>query len=267
MTESYTSLEARLHDAFWDAEKDVPELEWLDALLTEHPGNSLEVGCGSGRLLLPLLAKGHAVEGIDSSAEMLELCRRAAADAGLDPVLHHGDMATFPPDGPDGPRRPYANLLVPAFTLQLAGDPVAAVANFHRLLQPGGRLYLTVFVPWAELNGELPENEWYEDQSIDLPDGRHARLETRHRLDRKKRVLEREHHYRLVDGDAVEEHHSRQLIHWFTPRTLRNLLKRAGFEVAAAVAEFDQETPVTDEAQIITLVAVRSEREGASVAG
>lgn len=254
MPGSYTSLEAQLHDAFWDAEEGVPELEWLDALLSGHPGNSLEVGCGSGRLLLPLLAKGHAVEGIDSSAEMLELCRRAAADAGLEAVLHHGDMASFPSDGP---LRPYANLLVPAFTLQLAGDPAAAVANFHRLLRPGGRLYLTVFVPWAELNGELPEDEWYADQSVELPDGRHASLATRHRLDRKKRILEREHHYRLAGGDAVEEHRSRQVIHWFTPRTLRKLLVQAGFEVEAAVAEFDQEIPVTDEAQIITLVARR----------
>lgn len=254
MPPAYTSLEARLHDAFWDREEGVPELEWLDILLARHPGRALEAGCGSGRLLLPLLERGHVVEGLDSSAEMLELCRRNAEALPIEPVLHLGDMAGFESEAP------FANLLVPAFTLQLAGDPAAALANFHRLLQPGGRLYLTVFIPWAELNGELPEDEWYPDQEITLADGARATLATRHRLDRKQRILEREHHYRFLpggDGAGVEEHHSRQTIRWFTPRTLRDLLDQAGFEVETAVAEFDEDQPVTDESQIITLLARR----------
>ncbi|RYD65398.1 MAG: class I SAM-dependent methyltransferase, partial [Verrucomicrobiaceae bacterium] len=47
----------------------------LDELLRGHPGISLEIGCGSGRLLLPLLQKGHNVEGLELSREMLDLCR------------------------------------------------------------------------------------------------------------------------------------------------------------------------------------------------
>ena len=248
--DSYTSLEARLHDAFWAA-ADSPELEWLGEILARHPGRALEAGCGSGRLLLPLLEKGHPVEGLDSSAEMLDLCRANAAARGLDPVLHHGDMATFSPD------HPYDLILVPAFTLQLAADPAAVLSHFHTILRPGRLLYLTVFVPLAEIQRELPENEWYPDHRITLPDGSTASVETRHRIDRRERILHREHIYRLTGPDGTLEHACTEILRWFTPRTLARTLRDGGFRVTQAVADFDDSLPVTDEAQILTLLAER----------
>ena len=248
MSSTYTSLEALLHDPFW-AEEETPEFDWIDALLTEHPGSALEIGSGSGRLILPLLQKGHSVEGLEPSSEMLDLCRDSTAKLDISPILHQGDMATF------SPGRTYHSLLVPAFTLQLADDPVAALANFHRLLEPGGLLYLTVFIPFAELDKELPEDEWYLDHEITLPDGRIASLHTRHRLERKARILHREHHYRLTEGDKTIEHLSEQSVRWFSPHQLRKMLDTAGFTPDRAVADFDEAEPVTDQSQILTVVA------------
>lgn len=249
----YTSLEALLHDPFWAAEGAPVELDFLEAVLRDHPGPSLEVGCGSGRLLLPLLQKGHEVEGLDLSPDMLALCHASAAALALTPppVLHQGDMATFDPG------KTYASLLLPAFTLQMAPDPAAALAHFHRLLAPAGWLYLSVFRPLAELNRELPENEWYADHETTLPDGRRASIATRHRLDRKNRILVREHHYRLAGPDSTEEHHSEQTLRWFTPRQLHGLLTRAGFTPITGFADFDPELPVDDDAQIVTVIARR----------
>jgi SAM-dependent methyltransferase len=229
----YTSLEALLHDAFWAEEGEPAELALIDQLLREHPGPSLEIGCGSGRLLLPLLQKGHHVEGLELSPEMLAMCRQAAADLALDPVLHEGDMTVF--------------------------APAAALLHFKSLLDPGGLIYLSVFIPMAELHRELPEGEWYDDHRTKLPDGRAASVETRHRLDRKARILTREHRYRLhrPDGTLEAEHESTQTLRWFTARQLRGLLAKAGFEPLHAIADFDPELPVDDEAQIITVVARR----------
>ncbi|MCW1915084.1 class I SAM-dependent methyltransferase [Luteolibacter sp. GHJ8] len=248
---AYTSLEALLHDAFWAEEGEPAELPFLVDLLREHPGLSLEVGCGSGRLLLPLLQKGYQVEGLELSAEMLELCRRSAADLSLEPVLHEGDMTVF-----DSGQR-YQSLLLPAFTLQLAADPAAALKHFHTLLEPGGVIYLSVFIPFAELHKELPEGEWYEDHRIPWTEGRSAVIDTRHRLNRKERILEREHRYRLLasDGSVETEHVSQQTLRWFTARQLHGLLMKAGFEPLHALADFDPEVPVNEEAQIITVVA------------
>lgn len=243
---SYTSLEAELHDLFWEGE-DTPELEWLDALLREFPGPSLEVGSGSGRLLLPLLRKGHPIEGLEPSAVMLDLCRERAGD--IDPVLHSGDMANFKTD------KHYRSILIPAFTLQLSPDPAADLKRMRSRLTTDGILYLTVFRPFAELDGELPENEWYPDHEADLPDGGHATLETRHQIDRDARILHRQHHYRVECGSDVREHHSEQTIRWFEPKQLAQMLENAGFVIDRALADFEESIPVTDDAQIITIVA------------
>lgn len=248
---AYTSLEALLHDAFWAEEGEPAELPFLVDLLRDHPGLSLEVGSGSGRLLLPLLQKGYQVEGLELSSEMLELCRKSAADLALDPVLYEGDMTVFDPG------KLYHSLLLPAFTLQLAADPAAALKHFHTLLEPGGVIYLSVFIPFAELHKELPEGQWYEDHRIPWTEGRSAVIDTRHRLNRKERILEREHRYRLLqpDGSIAAEHISQQTLRWFTARLLHGLLMKAGFEPLHALADFDPEVPVDEEAQIITVVA------------
>jgi SAM-dependent methyltransferase len=248
VSSTYTSLEAQLHDPFW-ASEETPELEWLDSLLTSHPGLALEVGSGSGRLLLPLLEKGHTIEGLEPSREMLDLCRTAAIEKKLSPVLHQDDMTTFVA------AKRYHCLLVPAFTLQLSPDPTATLANFKKLLIPGGLLYLTVFIPFAELDGELPINEWYPDHQIDLPDGRHASIHTRHQIDRDAQVLKREHHYQLKDGEQLQEHFSEQAIRWLTAPQLAKLMADAGFVVESAMADFDDQQPVDEDSQIITLIA------------
>ncbi|MFC7335765.1 class I SAM-dependent methyltransferase [Haloferula chungangensis] len=248
MSSHYTSLEAELHDVFWSSEES-PEFEWLDSLLKNHPGRALEIGCGSGRLLLPLIKNGHTIEGLESSSEMLEMCRISAQEQELSPTLHLGDMTSF------AALNPYHCVLVPAFTFQLSDDPIATLKNFKKLLIPGGLLYLTVFIPYAEIDGELPENEWYPDHELTLPDGRHASIRTKHQLDRRKRLLKREHHYQLTDGEEIREHRSKQSIRWFSAHQLAKLIADVGFIVETAVADFDEQLAVDEDSQIITLVA------------
>lgn len=250
MDNRYTGLAASLHDAFWAAEGQPAELPLLDSFLRRHPGRALEIGCGSGRLLLPLLARGHPLAGLDASAEMLALCRAAAAPLGLDPVLHQGDMETF------SPGEPFHALTVPAFTLQLAADPAAALANFRRQLAPGGGLYLTVFLPLAEIAGELPEHEWYPDLAAPLPEGNRATITSRHTLDLPRRVLHRQHRHEIRDtaGNLVARHESRQTLRWFDAPELAALLTSAGFHIDRAFGEFDPDFPA-DDAQILTFEA------------
>lgn len=231
MSQPYLSLEAELHDAFWESEDDGSEVRLMAAFLKNHPGPALEIGAGSGRLMFPLLEKGLEVEGLELSADMRALGERRAGKAGRQAVFHAGDMMDW-----KAPRR-YAALLVPAFTLQLAEDPAAALALWSTWLEPGGGLYLTVFTPLAELNGDLPENEWYPDHQGRLPDGRMGFLETRHRLDEEKGTLDREHRYRISGEEAVYE--SRQRIRWMEHAEWAEMLESAGFQVLRCYPEFD----------------------------
>ena len=239
MSQPYLSLEAELHDLFWEAEDDGSEVGLMAEFLKRFPGMALEIGSGSGRLMFPLLEMGFPVEGLELSRDMIALGELRAKQMGLAPVVHVGDMTEWS----DG--RKFSSLLAPAFTLQLAADPEKTLRHWHGLLENGGGLYLTVFMPYAELLGDLPENEWYEDHKVALPDGRVGLLETRHELDFERQWVRREHRYTL-SGDRPQEHLSKQTIRWIEHQEMISLLAKCGFRVDRFFLDFDPGNEVED---------------------
>ncbi len=258
MSQPYLSLEAELHDAFWEAEDDASEVRLMAAFLLKHPGPALEIGAGSGRLMFALVQAGLEVEGLELSADMRALGEIRAARLGLKPVMHAGDMTCWQA------RRRYAAVLAPAFTLQLAADPAAALRHWRGMLENEGGLYLTVFMPYAELLGDLPQNTWYPDHQVVLADGREGRMETRHRLDREHQLLLREHRYWL-SGEPPTTHQSRQTIRWIEHEEMLTLLARNGFRLDGYFLDFNTELAgiQPDDADydgIVTYHATRSDR-------
>ncbi len=71
----YLSLEAELHDAFWNAEDDGSELRLMAEFLRKYHGPALEIGSGSGHLMFPLPQGGFGVEGCPAPDGMSELTR------------------------------------------------------------------------------------------------------------------------------------------------------------------------------------------------
>lgn len=239
MSQPYLSLEAELHDAFWEAEDDGSEVTLMAEFLKKFPGKALEIGSGSGRLMFPLVQMGLDVEGLELSQDMLDLGDIRARRMGIQPQVHAGDMSAW-----DNGRK-FSAILAPAFTLQLSVDPAATLRHWHGLLENHGGLYLTVFMPYAELLGDLPENQWYEDHKVTLPDGRKGLLETRHRLDLERQIVERQHRYSLT-GNPPLTHQSQQMIRWFEHGQAVDLLKDSGFWVERFFVDFSPERVVTD---------------------
>ena len=80
-----------LYDAYISKYKD--DLPFWRMLARKYGGPVLELGCGTGRVLLDLALDGHAVEGIDSDPDMLEVARSKLFPAHQDLVnLHLGDL-------------------------------------------------------------------------------------------------------------------------------------------------------------------------------
>ena len=105
----------------------------------------LDVGCGTGRLLLDYLAQGIDIDGVDNSPEMLALCRHKARTLGLDPTLYEQFLETL-----SLPRR-YRTILVPSSTIQLIIEPATVRDALHRLyahLEPGGAVVASVMTLW-----------------------------------------------------------------------------------------------------------------------
>lgn len=73
-------VDAELYDHEYKRRKD--DVRWYRALAEEHGDPVLELGCGSGRLLVPLVRDDEiAVTGVDLSAQMLRRCEERLANA------------------------------------------------------------------------------------------------------------------------------------------------------------------------------------------
>lgn len=145
MRDDYT-LYPELYDIVYeDYLDDIPF--YVEEAQRAH-GPCLELGCGTGRILIPAATNGVEVVGIDASAPMIARARRKVA-ALSDEVraritLLEGDMRTFDLD------QRFALIYVPfrAFLhLMTAQDQIAALQTIHRHLLPGGRLALNFFDP------------------------------------------------------------------------------------------------------------------------
>src|ERR1700693_3291004 len=122
-------------------------------LARESGGPVLELGCGTGRVLLPIVRDGIACTGLDSSEAMLEEFRRKDPPGNL--RLLAGGMESFDL-APD--RFPLIFSAFRAFQhLLTVEDQLACLAAVRRHLAPGGRFAFDVFAPKLERVALLEE--------------------------------------------------------------------------------------------------------------
>ena len=220
MNSGYHGLEALWHDLFWEAEEAPSEVLLIDDFLQGRDGPSLYVGSGSGRLLGPLVGAGHELTGLEISSEMVALCRET-----------YNGISVIESSWQDHQSdEKYASILIPAFTFQLFPDPQK---QLRRLREQTDHLYLTLFYPWAEVTGDLPQNEWYFDRGIQLPTGESGELETRHKIKESTGSLIRKHRYTLKDssGSIVRQEETEQSLRFFPDASLKKLFKNTSWEI------------------------------------
>jgi len=123
--------------------------EFLAALAGD--GRALELAIGTGRVAVPLAARGVAVSGIELSPYMLERLRAKPGAAGI--AVVEGDMTTARAQGEFSLVYLVYNTIT---NLTSQDEQVACFANAARHLRPGGRFVVEVFVPILRL---LPPGE------------------------------------------------------------------------------------------------------------
>ena len=251
----YQSLEATLHDLFWNAEPDADESPLLRRFLDSHPGKSLEIGCGSGRLLLPLIKQGYDIEGVEISKDMVELLAENAQKQNLSPTIHHADVTVFTPESR------YSAVTIPAFTLQLLSRKLAreVLSSLRKISTDDGALYFTVFIPWAEILGDLEEDVWHLDKKSPYEDRKTARCYTKHSMNRLDQILHRKHRYEIAkpSGKRIEEHLSEQQLQWYFLPELKLLLEQTGWIYTGHDADFTADHQDQD-AHLLTVYAAAS---------
>jgi SAM-dependent methyltransferase len=216
---------------------------------------ALDVGCGTGRLLLDYLEQGIDIDGVDNSPDMLALCREKAARLGLRPNLHLQPMEALVL-----PRR-YRTIIVPSSSFQLVLDPAdasRAMAGFFGHLELGGALVM----PFLVLGRDEPAGgiSWVKERI--RPDGsivrRHAfaRYDPTTQLEHTRDVYEVIRHGEVVER---EEHRRSPATRSYTLEQAERLYRDAGFTVERIVGGFTDSPFDADRDEIFTIVGRRPE--------
>jgi SAM-dependent methyltransferase len=209
---------ARLYDPWsHSVTEDVP---FYVAEARKAGGPIVELGVGTGRIAVPTARVGVPVIGIDSSAGMLEVCRRYAEEEGVTELLdlRLGDLASPPVSERvrlvTCPFRSYLHL--PDHDAR-----VGALSAARELLVPRGRLIFDAFAP-LEDDILATHARWIE---------REPQIFERADWDEAKRTLTLS--VRCPGGETTMR------LAWISAREWRATLEEAGFEVERCYGWFD----------------------------
>jgi ubiquinone/menaquinone biosynthesis C-methylase UbiE len=218
-------------------------------------GPVLELGCGTGRISLPLGRAGVPLIGIDRSVSMLARARRRVrrTRTGHPVRLVRGDIRQLP-----FPTTSFPLVIAPYGILQSLlreRDLTETLHAVHRVLQPGGTfgVELVADLPsWGEYRRRISLKGWRRRRG-----GAYVTLVETVRQDRARRLT-------IFDQEFTERRGRHQQARRFSlafrtlsvPQMARRLV-RAGFEITATLGDY-RGAPWDPRAEIWIIIARRS---------
>lgn len=160
----------------------------------------LDLGGGTGRLILDYLSLGIDTDGVDNSPEMLSICRAKAETSDVERHLFQQRLQDL-----SLPRR-YRTILGPSSILQLVTDPALAldaVRRIHDHLERGGAFIASFSFQWTP--GEPLDTGWVLLFEKPRGDGAVVRSWTRERRDPDEQLWHTEQKFEVEHDGAIEE--------------------------------------------------------------
>jgi ubiquinone/menaquinone biosynthesis C-methylase UbiE len=231
-TYEYRGLKAQAWDLLRGDYSAWPDRAFYRNAIGRYGEPALDVGCGTGRLVLDYLQQGIDCDGVDNSPEMLALCREKARALGVAPALYEQTMEAL-----ELPRR-YRTIFVPSSSFLLLtdlADAAEAMRRFVAHLEPGGALIMPFMVHWP---GATPPQhgtwtDWFKAGQAERPeDGATVRRQTRVMFDLELQLEHTEDRYQvLANGRLVQEELqiTSPATRWYTQEQSLAVCREAGF--------------------------------------
>lgn len=248
--------------ARWWAEFNVAqpdEMAYYRGAIERFGQPALDLACGTGRLLRPLLASGLDVDGVDLSEDMLALCREAATRDGLEPRLVRQAMHEL-----DVPRVYRTIYICDSFGIGgRRTDDREALRRIHRHLEPGGALVFSHDLPYEDVSqwrywlpetrSELPADWPARGTRRRTADGDELELVMRlAELDPLEQRVTMEMRPRLRRGDdlVAEELHAIRISLYFV-QEVRLMLEEAGFADVSVEGRYSGRPATPDDTTVV----------------
>jgi SAM-dependent methyltransferase len=230
-----------------------PDIAFYHGLAVECGGPVLELGCGTGRVLLPIASRGIACTGVDKSPAMLERFRAKAGSEGV--ALRCSPMESFDLDGLR------YRMIFSAFRafqhLNTIEQQLSCLARVRAHLEPGGIFAFDVFNPRLEAMALDNEPESL-DSEFEL-DGQAVKRFATVSRDRVTQTISVTMRYvEEIDGRSAKETKVQFSMRWFWRYELENLMHRAGFSDVVIFGDFDR-SPIARNTPAFVVVGRSSE--------
>ena len=222
---------------------------WLEVGRGCH-GPVLDLGCGTGRVLIPLLEAGVDADGVDLFPAMLERLKAKAARKDFRPRLLAADMRDFTMP------RLYARVIC-AFNAfahcETIEDQLATLRCCREHLEPGGALVLHISYPGAALWLGAGGEPVLEHEAPNPASGTRLQLYDRRFMDAVNQSQRSEIEVREIDagGSIVASHRFEARQRWVYLYELELLLQLAGFSRWQVHGDFEGGPLERDDQQMI----------------
>lgn len=222
MLNSYGELCTEVYELSKPVGYSFGDIEYYAERLQGISGKILEVACGSGRVLIPLLESGLQVEGIDNSPYMLESCKKKCAELGIQPTLFVGDMRQFHLEDA------YEAIMIPGGSLQLIEsreDLVAALKCCYEHLADGGVFIADIFLE-TDFEMNTVKTRLWETEKEEIITLEEKRIELNLIEQRTVSLLKYE---KWQDGRLIQSELQRFPVRWYGVYEFSMMLEKAGF--------------------------------------
>jgi len=231
------------------------DLDFYTGYARESSGPVLELGCGTGRVLIPIACEGIQITGLDLSEFMLTKCRekleKEPPEIRQNAETVMGDMRTFDLEKTFGlatsPFRAFQHLI----TLE---DQISCITCIYNHLQPGGKFILDIFNPDLKRIASLPSGKEIEDlPEVTIADGRKLRRAARvPKINRPEQYMDVELIYYVTSVNGQTERY----VHAFNMRYLfryevEHLLARCGFRIVELFGNYDKSSLADNSPEMI----------------
>ena len=217
---------------FYDAENrdKTDDLAMYSRLAADYEGEILDVGCGTGRVLIHLAQAGHRVYGIDNDRRMLErLERKLALLPNLRDKISYASADVLHHDYERG----FGLILLTYNALMHFSEQRRQIALLEKLrswLADDGALVIDLPNAGPVFASEDTDALTLERIFIDNESGHMIMLQSVSALDRAAQLLHIDWIYDEIDGDgAVKRHLAPHTLRYFFLPELQLLLERCGF--------------------------------------
>jgi len=239
-------FDGKHYDAWTEREVDIP---FYKRQVKRYDDPVLELGCGTGRITIPIAREGYEIIGLDLSEKLLETARKKYKKENLNINWIKGDMRNFSLD------KKFNLIFVPFNTIHhilSLEDMEKVLKNIRKHLKQDGRFIVEFFNPDLEILNRDPTEE-HKVTEYEGPGGEVKVTESTD-YERAKQLMHLSWFYES-NGEKMEREWTIRV--WF-PKEVDAILKYNDFKIEKKYGDFD-ESPMTNNSAQHILVCKKRE--------